>query len=685
MYVIASHSATTVDLLARANWWRATLIASFVAVNVAFRLIGIAVSVQVFVVLGAWMVLAGVIELTRRRVHSPAAVEHLQIIALLCDVTFLTAHHFAYSFGWWIGALFYALIAIGAQSLISRDAAQFVTAYAVLAFNTLIYLQAFGRVTIAPFLPATPLDGRFNLAIVASIVGTAGLLAIAWVQQQLAQSIRRSEEGHRLLLETASDMIFTVDPRGRVLTMNGAVTALSGYAPAELRGHDFLPLLVPEDREKASAHFRTTLEGTPQRYDVRYLHRDGSTRWLSCVTSPIHERGAITGVLVVGRDTTEERAREHQLRQTERLASLGTLVGGVAHELNNPLTGIKCFAQMLLDDGPGADDRESLTIIQREADRAAKIVSDLRLVARQTSEGRSSERTMVDLNEIVDHVLKLRRYSLDTRAITVRSETAPGLATVEGNGSELEQVLVNLVVNAEQAMEGQDGTRLLILRTRPSTMGVSLQVVDSGPGIAPDHLGRIFDPFFTTKSPGEGTGLGLSLAHSIVAEHGGMIRADSTLGRGAVFTIELPTASAARTPAKVVTALAPARTSLRILVVDDEESIRRSLVRFLERRGHSVDVASSGLEALQRIDDAPEARPYDIVLTDLRMPELGGDQLFRLLRARGRGLERRLVFVTGDSATGSAHEFLASTGQPVVMKPFALEELVQVVESHAAA
>ena len=681
----ASDFGITSEQFARANRWRVLLVVGFVVVNVVYRVIGIAVPATVFLTFGVWIAIAGVAELVRRRLRSAAALEQLQVLALLADVTMLTIQHFHYSFGWWIGALFYALIALSAQSLVSRDGAQLVTGYALIAFNALIFLQATGRVAVAPFLPVTPLEGRFNLAVVAAITGTAGVVALAQVQQMLARTIRRSEERYRLLLETASDMIFTVDPEGRLLTMNRAVTTLSGYAPEEIRGKDFLPLLLPEDRDKAAAHFRATLEGAPQRYDVRYYHRDGSTRWISCVTSPIQERGVITGVLAVARDTTEERAREHQLRQTERLASLGTLVGGVAHELNNPLTGIKCFAQMLLEDGGAADDRESLAIIQREADRAAKIVSDLRLVARQTYDGTASERSRVDLNDIVDHVLKLRRYSLETRGITVRAETAPGLATVEGNRAELEQVLVNLVVNAEQAMEAQDGTRLLILRTRPSTMGVSLQVVDSGPGIAPEHLGRIFDPFFTTKSPGEGTGLGLSLAHSIVVEHQGVIRADSTLGRGAVFTIEFPTASSPRAPAHADQMLEPALRSLRVLVVDDEESIRRSLVRFLQRRGHTVEVAASGLEALQRIDDAPVDATFDVVLTDLRMPELGGDQLFRLLRARGRGLERRLVFVTGDSATSSAHEFLVSTGQPVLMKPFALEELAHVVESNAAA
>ena len=668
-----------------ANGRRVLIVAIFIATNLGFRLLGIEVPARVFAVFAGWLLLAGLVHLAARSIRTRERGQQLHVLALLGDITLITAHHVAYSNGWWIGAVFFALIAVGAQTLVSRESSRLVTSYAVLCFNALVLLQVTGYVGASTFLPNTSLVGRFDLAIIVAATGTIGLLALVEAQRSFVQFIRRSDQRHRLLLETASDMIFTTDLQGRFLSVNRAVEQLTGFTPSELLGQPFLPYLVPEDRERVAAHFKAAVDGTPQRYDLAYLHRDGSTRWLSCTASPIEEYGSITGVLAVGRDTTEERQREHQLRQTERLASLGTLVGGVAHELNNPLTGIKCFAEMLLEESSATgDERESLAIIRREADRAAKIVSDLRLVARQTYEGKASDRALVDLNDVVDHVVRLRKYSLETRDIVIRTDIADGLATVEGNRAELEQVLVNLVVNAEQAMDGQTGQKMLIIRTRPSSFGVCLQVVDSGPGIPPEHLGRIFDPFFTTKSPGEGTGLGLSLVHSIVTEHLGTVRADSTVGRGAVFTIELPSARGVRAVVRPRPVAEHAVRPLRILVVDDEESIRRSLVRYLERRGHTVQVAASGAEALQRIQD-PAHAPFDIILTDLRMPELGGDQLYRLLRERGDGLERRLVFVTGDSATSTAHTFLGSTGQPVLMKPFALEEVADVVERHAAA
>ena len=672
--------------LALANKRRVLLVAVFIAINLGFRLLGIEVPWRVFGVFAGWLALGVLVHLASRSIRTREAGEQLHVLALLGDVTLLTAHHVAYSHGWWIGAIFYALIAVGAQTVTSREASRLVTSYAILCFNALVLLQVTGRVGASTFLPNTALVGRFDLAIVVAATGSLALLALVEAQRSFVQFIRRSDQRHRLLLETASDMIFTTDLQGRFLSVNRAVQQLTGYKPDHLLGQAFLPFVIPEDRERVAAHFQAAVAGTPQRYDLGYIHSDGATRWLSCTSSPIEEYGAITGVLAVGRDTTEERQREHQLRQTERLASLGTLVGGVAHELNNPLTGIKCFAEMLLEESASTgDERESLAIIRREADRAAKIVSDLRLVARQTFEGKSSDRALVDLNDVVDHVIRLRKYALETRDIVVRADIADGLATVEGNRAELEQVLVNLVVNAEQALESQTGQKMLIIRTRPSSFGVCLQVVDSGPGIPPEHLGRIFDPFFTTKNPGEGTGLGLSLVHSIVTEHLGTVRADSTIGRGAVFTIELPSARGIRAVQRPRALPEQAARSLSILVVDDEESIRRSLVRYLERRGHTVQVASSGTEALQRIHETADRAAFDVILTDLRMPELGGDQLYRLLRERGDGLERRLVFVTGDSATSGAHEFLDSTGQPVVMKPFALEDIADVVERHAAA
>ncbi|HEV2146450.1 MAG TPA: ATP-binding protein [Longimicrobiaceae bacterium] len=230
--------------------------------------------------------------------------------------------------------------------------------------------------------------------------------------------------------------------------------------------------------------------------------------------------------------------------RAERLASLGALVSGAAHELNNPLAAIKSFAQLLLLDERPAEDREALEAIEREAARAASIVADLRLAVRQT-ERSAGARTPVQLNEVVRQVLALRGYALQTHGVEVRDDLAGDLPLVLAVRGELEQVVLNLVLNAEHALAGHPGERRLEVRTRPGALGVSLHVVDSGPGIPEDHLERIFDPSWTTPEPGKGTGLGLGPVHGIVAEHGGTIRVHSEPGRGAAFTVELPRADGA--------------------------------------------------------------------------------------------------------------------------------------------
>lgn len=422
------------------------------------------------------------------------------------------------------------------------------------------------------------------------------------------------------------------------------------------------------------------------------LHRDGS--WSGRVWRRQRDGGEVipldvlagtvpglngeTLTFTISHDAREAIERERRLRRTERLASLGTLVGGVAHELNNPLHAIRSFAElMLLEDAEGSD-REALEIIKREADRAAKIVSDLRLIARQTQEGERT-RAAVDLNEVVRHILKVRRYALETGNVEVREHLDEGLPLIAASRADIEQVVLNLIVNAEQAMTASDGERRLVLRTRATPDSVALSVEDTGTGIPSAHLERVFDPFFTTKAPGEGTGLGLSLVHSIVAEHGGSIRVESETGRGSAFGVDFPRFPAPRPEPEKAAAPAAAARSLRVLVVDDEAAVRRVSTLFLERRGHRVDSAREGEEALRLTQEAQ----YDAIVSDLRMPGMGGDQLLRRLRQQGGGLDRRLIFLTGDAASHDAAELLASSAVPVLMKPVQLEELARAVETVA--
>lgn len=338
------------------------------------------------------------------------------------------------------------------------------------------------------------------------------------------------------------------------------------------------------------------------------------------------------------------------------------------------------FTQFLLMEERGQGDREDLETIQCEAQRMAEIVANLRRLARD-SQDPPGLREHVDLNDVIHHVLRTLAYSLRTQNVEIREDLEPELPGVLGDRGQIEQVVLNLVVNAEQAMRGYDDSRLIV-RTRRTPAGACLQVVDNGPGIPQANLERIFDPFFTTKSPGEGTGLGLSLVHSIVAEHGGEIQVDSRLGAGTAFRVDLPRApDPAHPPAADGAGTVPATRArpLRILVVDDEETVRRVVVRYLNRRGHAVDEAPDGEVALALIE-ARGGGAYDAILSDLRMPGLQGTQLLARLRARDPSLERRLVFMTGDTARVEAERLIEEAGVPVLAKPVDLKSLAAALE-----
>jgi two-component system NtrC family sensor kinase len=341
---------------------------------------------------------------------------------------------------------------------------------------------------------------------------------------------------------------------------------------------------------------------------------------------------------------------------------------------------VRSFADLMLMDPRSELDRESLQIIRREADRAAGVVSDLRQLARETQA--DSQQGSVDVNELVRHVVKVRRYALDTSNIELHEELEADLPRVLAVRGDLEQVVLNLVVNAEQAMRKGPGDRRLVLRTRSTPDGVAIDVLDTGVGIPSHHLERIYDPFFTTKDPGEGTGLGLSLVHSIVREHGGEIRVASDPGRGTQFRVELP-----RGPADAEHARAPevprrsTTGGLSVLVVDDEAAIREVTARFLRRRGHRVDTAAEGGEALEKL----AAAPYDVLVSDLRMPGIDGEALLQRLRALDPERRPKMVIVTGDIDASRSVAATSHPGVPVLIKPVRLQELAEVVERTGAA
>lgn len=354
-------------------------------------------------------------------------------------------------------------------------------------------------------------------------------------------------DAQRRLLEAAldnlPDALSITGPDLRYRYVNPAHAALFGYDPAQAP-----EFARPVPDEEAQGQFEEIAESL-RRYRrwagrMRRLREDGTPVLVSTTVFSVSD-GREDNALAVMRDASQEISREQHLRRVERLASLGTLIGGVAHEMNNPLTAVVGFAHLMLMDERPAEDREMLEMIAREAERAAKIVADLRLVARSNQTEVPATRSAVDLNELVRHVLSVRRPLLETRRIDVREELADDLPPAWGNRAQLEQVVVNLVINSEHALQhSRPGSRELIVRTQATPLGVALHVIDNGAGIRREHIDRIFDPFFTTRPPGEGTGLGLSLVHSIVTEHRGSLRVESEPDRGAEFVIDLPSPEA---------------------------------------------------------------------------------------------------------------------------------------------
>ena len=407
--------------------------------------------------------------------------------------------------------------------------------------------------------------------------------------------------------------------------------------------------------------------------------------------------GARLGWLEVYRDITGQRLIQSKLLQTEKMAALGQLVSGIAHELNNPLTSIQGYAQLLLSRRSASDRSADARRISQEAARAGRIVKNLLLFSRETK----PERRAVNLNEVIERTFALRAYELKIENILVDLVLDEGLPHTLADAAQLQQVVLNLIVNAEQAIQqgreqGGSHGQIRIRTRRLAGDRIGMEISDDGPGIPPEVVSRIFDPFFTTKPVGVGTGLGLSIVYGIVQEHGGEVSVESQPGHGATLTVELPALAAAafdftaEEPAAarrgVAVVPAPSRVRAerrpeRILVVEDEPTVAQLIADVESEEGYRVDMLLDSREALDRLDK----KNYDLVICDLKMPHLDGPGIYRALVRAENPLQHRLLFVTGDTVSPRTLEFLNSSGLPYLAKPFLVEELKESVRRALAA
>jgi two-component system NtrC family sensor kinase len=372
------------------------------------------------------------------------------------------------------------------------------------------------------------------------IVRYQGTLVDVTERREMEKALRRQEAFQRELLESFPDLILVIDLDERYSFVSSRVHDLLGYTPEELlrkkieAGQDYSAELLTLVRNLiAGRHQFGTCECGAR-------HRDGSWRTMRASASPLFDaEGKVSGVIVSVRDITVEKKLEQQIIQSERLAAMGQMIGGFAHELNNPLTGILGMSELLQDSQTAEAPRKQLEMLQQQARRAVEIVQNLMYFARPPAPGKAA----IDLGELVQRTLHLHAYSLRKSNITVDFIREASIPSVSGDAHQLMQVFLNLILNSEQAMrEVRDrGTLRIRLEKRDHSVAITFQ--DDGPGIPPDILPNIFDPFYTTKRPGRGTGLGLSICKAILREHSGNVEAASGPGGGAVFTVTLPLAN----------------------------------------------------------------------------------------------------------------------------------------------
>jgi PAS domain S-box-containing protein len=525
-------------------------------------------------------------------------------------------------------------------------------------------------------------------------------IEVALRKHELELKLSASERWFSTTLDSIGDAVIATDAQERVAYMNPIAERLTGWKEDDAKGRkivDVFKLVGPDGVALESAVGRAIRQGFRLELppDTQLVNKQGGTTNVDDSAAPIvDDRGRVLGGVAVFRDVTERKRLEQRIAVSERLAAIGTLTAGVAHEINNPLSASLANVEFALERltwlrsdiatngvtrlsvGTLEEATSALFDAERAGQRVRTIVQDLKRFAR----AEEAERTVLDLPDVLDVAIKLTEHQVKHSArMTRRYGTTP---LVEANEGQLVQVVVNLIVNAAQAIgNGAAARHEIVVSTRTDDAGRAEFVVkDSGPGISKQDLAKIFDPFFTTKAIGDGTGLGLSICHSVVASLNGELSVESELGSGAAFKVALPPASAKPEPVQNPSIVPLPGRRGRVLCIDDDQAVLRTVTRVLGER-HEVVTDLRAHDALSRI---AHGEGFDIIFCDLMMPEMTGVDFYHTIRTANPALAERIVFLTGGAFTKTAAAFLETCANLVVLKPFKVLALRKVVADYVA-
>jgi len=542
--------------------------------------------------------------------------------------------------------------------------------------------QHFNDLATGKNAAARPEDGHANIQ--SELVSLTSILS--HIQNEFSHNLDELQkqaaflENLRRVLDCTADMVIILDGRNQVLFSNRTAREKLGALPDASLAHSLAEGLL----SNADAMRLTTVFESWESCDREFQFPrtdDGLPMSVHCLLTVVPLADGGRNKIIVLRDITERRHMERQLYRSEQLAALGQLISGVAHELNNPLAAVLGFAEICRDPKLSREElQRNLAVIEREASRTAHIVENLLNFSRQ----RAAKRSLVALHDLLERCFSLVTYNFRVNNITVRRHFDPALPMLEGDEYQIQQVFMNLIINAAQAMHDArtpEPTLEVTTRLDVAAQYAEIEIADNGPGISPEGMRRLFEPFYTTKKDDQGTGLGLAVSRGIIRNHHGDITACSEHGHGARFTIRLPVhAVNADGESEVTTTAGDGRAPLlhlsgRILVIDDEPSILDMTRLALSPFGLSVHTAASVAEAVGLIRE----HPFDVVIADVRLPDGEGTTILEHLRRERPELADKVLFASGDPGVLARLQKQYGNRLHTIRKPFHVNELCAIL------
>ena len=510
----------------------------------------------------------------------------------------------------------------------------------------------------------------------------AGLVSLRDITEQkhAQEALRESEDKYHTILDSIEDGYWELGLDGNFTFLNASACHIVGYSRDELMEISYREFTTEKDVESVYKACNQVYQSGKAIKGIEWeiRRKNGDRGYMESSISPLRDpSGKIVGFRGITRDITERKKADKEREELEQkalrashLASVGEMASGIAHEINNPLTGVIGYSELLMQKkGIPEDIKDDVKIINDGAQRVAGIVKGMLTFARQ----HKPKRKYININDIVTSTIDLRSYALNTNNIEVSTYLAPDLPMTHADAGQLQQVFLNIIVNAEAEMKQAHGKGKLTIKTERIDDTIKISFEDDGPGISRKNMARLFDPFFTTRKIGQGTGLGLSICHGIITEHDGHLYVESKLNMGATFIVELPVVTKPEqlemTEPEVKASQKAQRA--RILIVDDESIVRDFLSDLLIGEGHEVDTTDNAADAIKMVEN----KRYNLILLDIKMPGMSGIELHKHFQEIARSLTHRIIFITGDVLGVDTQEFLSKTRAPYITKPFNIEPL----------